>query len=106
MHLVTAELGVRRAIAVVERDRLGRALDGALHALRGEQYALGVIRGARELQTLLEQPLAQACAPHLDADLGQDALGFVQDRRQQVIGDDAKSRSHYSPSGPASARGG
>jgi hypothetical protein len=38
---------------------------------------------------MVEQALAQARAPHLDADFGQDALGFIEDRRYEVLGDDA-----------------
>ena len=48
---------------------------------------------------MLEQALTQARAAHLDADLGEDPLGFIQDRRYEVFGDDAQSRSHHSTLG-------
>jgi hypothetical protein len=38
---------------------------------------------------MVEQALAQARATDFDADLGQDALGFIEDRRYEVLGNDA-----------------
>jgi hypothetical protein len=38
---------------------------------------------------MLEQPLAQPRATHLDADLRKDPLGFIEDRPYEIIGDDA-----------------
>jgi len=48
---------------------------------------------------VFEQALPQACAAHLDADLGKDPFGFIQDRRYEVLGDDAQLRSHHSTPG-------
>src|SRR4029077_9923922 len=94
MHLIAAELGVRRAVAVIERKALRGGLDGAVDHLRRKQDPLRGIGGARHFQPAIEQQLAHALPAYLDADFGQDALRLVENRADEGIRNDAKLWPH------------
>ena len=73
---VAAEVGVRAAVAGVERERARGVGDGPLDDVPREQHA---VAGGVGRQPGLEQPPAHLRAADLHADLGQHALGLVDD---------------------------
>ena len=52
------------------------------------EHRLTVADCVAHLEAKVEQALAQPRPAHLDADLGQDALGLVQYLGDQLVGDD------------------
>ncbi len=82
MHVVAAELGVRLAVAIVERERLRRTLDRLVDDVGREQDAFAFPVG---LESVIEQAFSEPRSTNLHADLGQDGLRLVENLVDQLI---------------------
>ena len=87
---VAAEVGVRVAVAVEERERLRGVGDRPFDDVaREEDPPVGGLG-----QAVVEQPLAHAVTADLHAGLGEDPLRLVEDPGDEVVVEDLERRSH------------
>src|SRR5215212_3950882 len=72
-----------------------RARERAIDHVGWEQDALAVADCVAGSQAKLEQALAHPRPAHLDTDLGQNVLGFVEHLDDQFVGDYVKKWTHH-----------
>ena len=93
MDAIAAEVGVRVAVAVVQRERSWRVRDGPFHDVAREQHALG--RGVGR-QPGFDEPAAHLRAADLHPDLGEHALRLIDDPVDELRGEHVQGRAHGS----------
>ena len=91
MDAILAQVGVRVAIPVEQRERRRRAGDRPLDDVPREQHATGRIGR----QAGLDQPAAHLRPADLHADLGQHALRLVDDPVDEIGGEHLESWAHH-----------
>src|SRR4029079_1390476 len=85
------QLRVRIALAVEERERARRRLQGRLDDVAWEQHpSSGMVEG----QAVLEEAALHLRAADLHPDLGEDALRLIDDADDQLIVEDPQARPH------------
>ena len=90
---IPTQIGVSRAVAVVQDERARRVGDGPLDDVARKEDSAGV--GLR--QTGLEQPAAHLRSADFETDLGEDPLRLVDDPPDQLLVQDVQARPHEAP---------
>ena len=94
VNIVAADLRVRIAIAVMQRERLRRAFDCRIDNVGRKQNA--AVRVGFE--AVVEQSLAEPLATNFHARLGHDSFRLIENIPDHAVGKNAECRSHYSDS--------
>jgi len=91
VHAVAADVRVRLAIAVVERERGGCPGDGVVHHVGREEDALAL---RVEAEARVEEARAEDLAADFHACLEEDALGLLDDARHEVVVENRDRGTH------------
>ena len=94
MHPIPTQVRVRRTITVEQGERARRRRDRGFDDIRGKQHPRP---GGIRWESVIEEPAPQFLAANLDADLGEDPLRLIDDRRDQLRIEDLEAGAHRLP---------